>query len=63
MSLKYRYKQKERDRSGSKGMLTLPVFHHQFRYRLNYSFKDAFNIRTTLDYNHFHSQDRAATKG
>lgn len=63
MSLKYRYKQKERDRSESKGMLTLPVFHHQFRYRLNYSFKDAFNIRTTLDYNHFHSQDRAATKG
>lgn len=63
MSLKYRYKQKERDCSGSKGMLTLLVFHHQFRYRLNYSFKDAFNIRTTLDYNHFHSQDRAATKG
>ena len=63
MELKYRYKQKERDWTGSKGTLTLPIFHHQFRYRLNYSFKDVFSSRTTLDYNHFHSQDRAATKG
>ena len=63
MSLKYRYKQKERDRSGGKGMLTLPVFHHQFRYRLNYSLGDVLSSRTTLDYNHFHSQDRTATKG
>ncbi|WP_291592566.1 helix-hairpin-helix domain-containing protein [Bacteroides sp.] len=63
MELKYRYKQKERDWTGSKGMLTLPIFHHQFRYRLNYSFKDVFSSRTTLDYNHFHSQDRAADIG
>lgn len=63
MDLKYRYKQKERDLTGSKGMLTLPIFHHQFRYRLNYSFKDVFSSRTTLDYNHFHSQDRAADIG
>ena len=63
MDLKYRYKQKERDLTGSKGTLTLPIFHHQFRYRLNYSFKDVFSSRTTLDYNHFHSQDRAANKG
>ena len=63
MELKYRYKQKERDLTGSKGTLTLPIFHHQFRYRLNYSFKDVFSSRTTLDYNHFHSQDRAADIG
>lgn len=63
MYLKYRYKQKERDLTGSKGILTLPIFHHQLRYRLNYSLNDVFSSRTTLDYNHFHSQDRAATKG
>lgn len=63
MELKYRYKQKERDLTGSKGKLTLPIFHHQFRYRLNYSLKDVFSSRTTLDYNHFHSQDRAANIG
>ena len=63
MYLKYRYKQKERDLTGSKGTLTLLIFHHQLRYRLNYSLNDVFSSRTTLDYNHFHSQDRAATKG
>lgn len=63
MYLKYRYKQKERDLTGNKGTLTLPIFHHQLRYRLNYSLNDVFSSRTTLDYNHFHSQDRAATKG
>jgi len=63
MYLKYRYKQKERDLTGSKVTLTLPIFHHQLRYRLNYSLNDVFSSRTTLDYNHFHSQDRAATKG
>ena len=63
MYLKYRYKQKERDLTGSKVTLTLPIFHHQIRYRLNYSLNDVFSSRTTLDYNHFHSQDRAATKG
>ena len=63
MYLKYRYKQKERDLTGSKGTLTLPIFHHQLRYRLNYSLNGVFSSRTTLDYNHFHSQDRAATKG
>ena len=63
MYLKYRYKQKERDLTGSKGTLTLPIFHHQLRYRLNYSLNDVFSSRTTLDSNHFHSQDRAASKG
>ncbi len=63
MDLRYRYKQKERDLTGSKGTLTLPIFHHQLRYRLNYFLGDVLSSRTTLDYNHFHSQDRAADKG
>ena len=63
MYLKYRYKRKERDWTGSKGTLTLPIFHHQLRYRLNYSLGDVLSSRTTLDYNHFHSQDRAANIG
>ena len=63
MYLRYRYKQKERDWTGSKGTLTLPIFHHQLRYRLNYSLGDVLSSRTTLDYNHFHSQDRAANIG
>ena len=63
MYLKYRYKQKERDLTDSKEKLTLPIFHHQLRYRLNYFWGDVFSSRTTLDYNHFHSQDRAASKG
>ncbi|WP_294626972.1 helix-hairpin-helix domain-containing protein [uncultured Bacteroides sp.] len=63
MNFKYRYKQKERDLAGSKPALTLPFFHHQLRYRLNYSAGEVFSSRTTLDYNHFHSQDRAADTG
>lgn len=63
MNLKYRYKQKYRDITGSKGNLTLPTYHHQLRYRLNYSVSEVLSTHTTLDYNHFHSQDRAATKG
>ena len=31
MYLKYRYKRKERDWTGSKGTLTLPIFHHLLR--------------------------------
>lgn len=63
MYLKYRYKQKERDVTGSKGAVTLPIYHHQLRYRLNYSFNEVLSTRTTLDYNHFHSQDKAAGRG
>lgn len=63
MDLKYRYKQKERDLTGSKGTCTLPVYHHQLRYRLNYSLGEVFSSRTTLDYNHFHFQDKTAEQG
>ena len=63
MYLKYRFKQKERDVTGSKGMVTLPIYHHQLRYRLNYLWNEALSTRTTLDYNHFHSQDKSANQG
>ena len=63
MYLKYRYKQKERDLTGTKGSIVLPVFHHQLRYRLNYSMNEVLSFRTTLEYNHFHSQDKAASLG
>ena len=35
MYLNYRYKRKERDVSGTNGKITLPVYHHRLRYRLN----------------------------
>lgn len=60
--ISYRYKQKERDVSGTKGELTLPVFHHQLRYRLVYTLKK-YLLRTTLDYNHFHSQGKEGSQG
>lgn len=63
MYLRYRYKKKDRDVSGSKGSVILPTFHHQFRYRMNYSFSEVLSSRTTLDYNRFHSQDGAANHG
>ena len=63
MYLKYRYKQKERDLSGTKGSIILPIYHHQLRYRLNYSLNEVLSFRTTLEYNHFYSQDKAASLG
>ena len=38
---------RDRDWTGSKGSLTLPIFHHQLRYRLNYSLGDVLSSRTT----------------
>ncbi len=55
MYLNYRYKQKERDVSGTSGKITLPVHHHKLRYRLTYM-PGAFKFRTTVDYNHFRQQ-------
>lgn len=63
MSLRYRYKQKERDVTGSKGMLTLPVFHHQLRYRLDGAWGDVWSTRTTLDGNRFRIQGRVPAMG
>ncbi len=63
MYLKYRYKQKERDLTGESEKMTLPIFHHQLRYRLNYSLDNGFTWRTTLDYNNFHSKHSLASIG
>lgn len=56
MYLNYRYKQKERDVTGTSGAFTSPTHHHRLRYRLTYTPGD-FTLRTTLDYNHFRQQD------
>lgn len=63
MYISYRYKQKERDVTGTKGEVTLPTYHHRLRYRLNYSPTDVLSFRTTLDYTHFHSQESTASQG
>ena len=55
MYVNYRYKRKERDVTGTGGEVVLPVYHHRFRYRLTYS-PEHIQLRTTVDYNHFHSQ-------
>ena len=56
MYINYRYKQKERDVTGTSGAVTLPVYHHRLRYRLTYA-PGNWNFRTTLDYNHFRQED------
>ena len=63
MYLNYRYKRKERDVSGTNGKITLPVYHHRLRYRLNYSPGELFSFRTTADYNHFHSLGKLPGQG
>lgn len=56
MYLNYRYKQKERDVTGTSGAAISPIHHHRLRYRLTYM-PGGFTFRTTLDYNHFRQQD------
>lgn len=63
MYFNYRYKRKERDVSNTKGEIILPVYHHRLRYRLNYSPVDLISLRTTIDYNHFHSSRNAPAQG
>ena len=53
MYVRYRYKQKERDVSGSKGAVIRTTFHHRLRYRFDYVPHEAFTLRTTLDYHRF----------
>lgn len=52
MFVNYRFKRKERDVSGTEGTLTLPTYHHQFRYRLSYQ-TERLLWRTTADFNVF----------
>ncbi|WP_288241161.1 helix-hairpin-helix domain-containing protein [uncultured Bacteroides sp.] len=62
MYINYRYKRKERDVAGTNGKVILPTYYHRLRYRLTYS-PDNLQLRTTVDYNHFHSQGREGSQG
>ena len=62
MYFNYRYKQKERDVSGTDGKTILPIYQHRFRYRLTYT-PHIWKLQTTLDYNHFHSQGKELIRG
>lgn len=62
MYINYRYKQKERDVTGTSGKVILSTYHHRTRYRLIYT-PATWKLQTTIDYNHFHSQDKSAGQG
>jgi hypothetical protein len=62
MQLSYRYKRKERDVTGTGGKETLPTYRHQLRYRLTCSPRQ-WQLRTTLDYNRFHSRGKPVGQG
>lgn len=62
MYINYRYKQKERDVTGTSGKMILSTYHHRTRYRLIYT-PAAWKFQTTIDYNHFHSQGKPAGQG
>jgi len=63
MYLNYRYKQKERDVSGTKGEVILPIHHHRWRYRFSYQPVKGIGLRTTVDYNRFHSRGEEVSRG
>ena len=63
MYVNYRYKQKERDVTGTQGKVILPTYHHRLRYRLNYLPCSSLSLRTTVDYNHFLSSGKTAGQG
>lgn len=62
MYINYRYKQKERDVTGTSGKVILPIYHHRTRYRLTYT-SGTWKLQTTLDYNNFHSQGKPSGQG
>lgn len=62
MYINYRYKRKERDVAGTSGKVILPTYHHRLRYRLTYSTNDV-QLRTTVDYNNFHSRGQTKSRG
>lgn len=62
MYINYRYKRKERDVAGTSGKVILPTYQHRLRYRLTYS-PDNLQLRTTVDYNNFHSRGKDSSHG
>lgn len=55
MFLNYRYKQRERDVTGTSGKVILPTYQHRLRYRLTWT-PGTWMLRTTADYNTFSQQ-------
>ena len=47
MYFNYRYKQKERDVTGTSGAVIEPIYHHKLRYRLTYM-PGRYIFRTTI---------------
>ena len=62
MYLNYQYKRKDRDVTGTSGKVILPTFQHRLRYRITYT-PNSWQLRTTIDYNHFHSQGTKGSQG
>ncbi|MDR1004439.1 MAG: helix-hairpin-helix domain-containing protein [Prevotellaceae bacterium] len=62
MTVNYRYKRKERDVTGTGGKEILPTHHHRLRYQCTWS-PPHLQLRTTIDYNHFHSHGKPARQG
>ncbi len=63
MYVSYRYKQKERDVTGTGGEVILPVYHHRLRYRLNISPTKVLSFRTTIDGTSFRTSGQKANYG
>lgn len=62
MYLQYRYKQKERDVTGTSGQRILPTHQHKLRYRLSYA-PGNWLLRTTADCTRFHQEGQKSKKG
>lgn len=63
MDFYYRYKQKERDVTGSGGMDTRPIYRHSFRYRWHYLPVANIKLCTIADYCLFRQQGFDMEKG
>ena len=63
MYANYRYKRRERDVTGTGGEVILPTHHHKVRWRADWRPAAAWQLCTTVDYNHFHSQGLRGSQG
>ena len=63
MYANYRYKQKERDVTGTKGKVILPTSHHRLRYRLSYLPFSSLLLRISADYNRFLQRGKEVSQG
>jgi hypothetical protein len=63
MDLNYRYRQKERDVTGTSGEDIRQTYQHNFRYRLSYAMSHIISFRTSADYCLFEQKGFALNKG